>query len=84
MDLHEDIQYSNEKFNKNSTDAVLYQVYLKFKILLKVKYYCIAYGINYETIIKMTSKLKKMSQKKKNFNENKFFFSLYTNDRFIR
>ena len=65
MDLHEDIQYSN-KNNKNSTDAVLYQVYLKFKILLKVKYYCIAYGINYETIIKMTSKLKKnVAEKKK-------------------
>ena len=23
MDLHSDVQYSNEKFNKNSTDAVL-------------------------------------------------------------
>ena len=37
--------------------------YLKFKILLKVKYYCIAYGINYETTYQIGAKLKNVAEK---------------------
>ena len=60
-----------------------HHIYLKFKILLKVKYYCTDYGINYVTIYQIGAKLKNVAEKKY-FNENNKIFSLHTNDRFIR
>ena len=60
-------------------NSAMHHIYLKFKILLKVKYYCIAYGINYETIYQIGAKLKNAAEKKY-FNDNNKIFSLYNND----
>ena len=67
MDFHGDMEYSNEKFNKSSIDVVL-QIFLnlvnifEIQISLQVKYYCIACGINYETIYQIGAKFKNAAE----------------------